>query len=67
MDNELLNDTGGAVPQWVFEVERCEGFILTSHPYAVEAVITSYSIHYTKLYEKTKVWREGSRLFFVGS
>jgi len=37
MDNELLNDTGGAVPQWVFEVERCEGFILTSHPYAVEA------------------------------
>ncbi len=38
MDNELLNDTGGAVPQWIFEVERMEGYPLTSTPYAVEVV-----------------------------
>ncbi len=36
MDNELLNDTGGAVPQWTFEVERMEGVYLTSTPYAIE-------------------------------
>lgn len=38
MDNELLDDTGGAVPQWIFEVERMEGYPLTSTPYVVEVV-----------------------------
>ena len=38
MNNELLDDTGGAVPQWIFEVERMEGYPLTSTPYAVEVV-----------------------------
>lgn len=42
MDNELLNDTGGAVPQWTFEVERMEGVVLTSKPYAVESSESAY-------------------------
>lgn len=37
MANEELADTGGAVPQWTFEVERAEGYVLTSRPYPVEA------------------------------
>lgn len=36
MDNELLDDTGGAVPQWIFEVERAEGVLLTSKVYPLE-------------------------------
>lgn len=35
--NEDLTDLGGALPQYVFEVERSEGYFLTSRPYAVEA------------------------------
>lgn len=36
VDDENLTAEGGAVPQYSFEVERCEGFVLTSRPYAVE-------------------------------
>ncbi len=38
MANEELADTGGAVPQWTFEVERAEGYLLTSPPYPVEDI-----------------------------
>lgn len=38
VDDENLTENGGAVPQYSFEVERCEGFALTSRPYAVEVV-----------------------------
>ena len=34
--DEDLQDTGGAVPQWIFEVERAYGYGLTSRPYPVE-------------------------------
>ena len=36
--SELLDDTSGAVPQWLFEMERPEGMVVTSRPYAVEVV-----------------------------
>lgn len=36
MADEDLSDMGGAVPQWLFEVVRSEGFHVTSRPYAVE-------------------------------
>ncbi|WP_444922942.1 hypothetical protein ACJJH9_12225 [Microbulbifer sp. DLAB2-AF] len=36
IDNENLTSTGGAIPQYAFEVERSEGFVLTSPPYAIE-------------------------------
>ncbi len=36
--DEDLQDTGGAVPQWIFEVERAEGYFVTSRPYAVENI-----------------------------
>ncbi|NWA25518.1 hypothetical protein HX866_11485 [Pseudomonas gingeri] len=36
--NEDLTDQGGAVPQWLFEVERAEGYVMTSKPYAAEDV-----------------------------
>lgn len=36
IDNENLTSTGGAIPQYAFEVERAEGFVLTSKPYAIE-------------------------------
>jgi hypothetical protein len=35
--NEDLTDMRGAVPQYTFQVMRCEGTYLTSRPYAVEA------------------------------
>ena len=38
MADEDLSDMGGAVPQWLFEVVRAEGFYLTSRPYAIEVV-----------------------------
>lgn len=38
VDDENLTTTGGAIPQYAFEVERCEGFSLTSRPYAVESI-----------------------------
>ncbi|WP_444903825.1 hypothetical protein ACJJIU_00260 [Microbulbifer sp. CnH-101-E] len=47
IDNENLTSTGGAIPQYAFEVERAEGFVLTSKPYAIEAtdgVTTSPSV-----------------------
>lgn len=37
MDDEELTDLRGAIPQWMFQVERCEGFYLTSRPYPIEA------------------------------
>jgi hypothetical protein len=36
--NEDLTDQGGAVPQFVFQVLRCEGQLYTSRPYAVEVL-----------------------------
>lgn len=39
--DEDLTDMGGAVPQWQFEVERAEGVVVTSRPYAVESVESS--------------------------
>jgi hypothetical protein len=36
MDDEELTDLRGAIPQWMFQVERCEGFFLTSRPYPIE-------------------------------
>src|SRR5690554_4074104 len=36
MADEDLSDMGGAVPQWLFEVVRAEGFYLTSRPYAAD-------------------------------
>lgn len=42
--NELLDDTSGAVPSWLFEVERPEGQISTSKLYNLEVMesIDSY-------------------------
>lgn len=37
VNDENLTAEGGAIPQYSFEVERCEGFVLTSRPYAIEA------------------------------
>lgn len=37
VDDDNLTATGGAIPQYAFEVERCEGFALTSRPYPVES------------------------------
>lgn len=36
--DEDLQDTGGAVPQWIFEVERAYGYGLTSKPYPIEDI-----------------------------
>lgn len=36
--NEDLTELGGSVPQWLFEVERAEGFFLTSKPYPIESI-----------------------------
>ena len=38
MNNEDLTELGGALPQYIFEVERAEGVYLTSKPYALEVV-----------------------------
>lgn len=38
LKNEDLQDTGGAVPQWLFEVERGYGTAITSKPYPIIAV-----------------------------
>ena len=35
--DEDLTEYGGALPQWLFEVERAEGVVYTSKPYAVES------------------------------
>ncbi|WP_444890050.1 hypothetical protein [Microbulbifer sp. DLAB2-AA] len=37
IDNENLTSTGGAIPQYAFEVERSEGFTLSSKPYPLES------------------------------
>lgn len=36
VDDDNLTATGGAIPQYAFEVERCEGFTLSSRPYSIE-------------------------------
>ena len=41
--DEDLQDTGGAVPQWIFEVERAYGYGLTSRPYPIEVIEKSDS------------------------
>ena len=38
MDDEELTDLRGAIPQWMFQVERCEGFYLTSRLYSLEVI-----------------------------
>ncbi len=38
VQNENLTELGGAVPQYLFEVERAEGAYFTSRPYAVEDI-----------------------------
>lgn len=38
MANDDLTDMRGAIPQYVFQVLRCEGYYLTSRPYAVEDI-----------------------------
>ena len=38
MANEDLTDLRGAIPQFQFQVERCEGFFLTSRPYPLEDI-----------------------------
>ncbi|WP_444893451.1 hypothetical protein ACJJIE_02630 [Microbulbifer sp. TRSA001] len=48
IDNENLTSTGGAIPQFAFEVERAEGNMLTSRPYAVEVTETLSSSCRTK-------------------
>lgn len=37
MANEDLTDLRGAVPQYAFQVLRCEGTVLTSRPYPIES------------------------------
>jgi hypothetical protein len=39
--DEDLGDTGGALPQWIFEVERAYGYGLTSRPYPVQVIESS--------------------------
>ena len=41
--DEDLQDTGGALPQWIFEVERAYGYGLTSRPYPIEDIQESES------------------------
>jgi hypothetical protein len=36
--DEDLQDTGGALPQWIFEVERAYGYGLTSRVYPIESI-----------------------------
>lgn len=38
MADEDLTDMRGAIPQFTFQVSRCEGFFLTSQPYPAEAI-----------------------------
>lgn len=38
MVNDNLTDMQGAIPQYVFEVERHQGYYLTSTPYPMEAI-----------------------------
>ena len=42
--DEDLTDMSGAVPQWLFEVERSEGYALTSRPYALEVIEAADSV-----------------------
>lgn len=41
MADEDLGDMGGAVPQWIFEVVRAEGYALTSPPYPIVSAESS--------------------------
>lgn len=38
MDDEELTDLRGAIPQYQFQVERCEGYFLTSRPYPLNDI-----------------------------
>lgn len=38
MNNEDLTELGGALPQYIYEVERAEGIFLTSKPYVLEVI-----------------------------
>lgn len=37
LKDDDLTDYRGAIPQYMFQVERCEGYFLTSRPYPLEA------------------------------
>jgi hypothetical protein len=48
MANEDLTDLRGAIPQYVFQVERCEGTYLTSRPYPandINAIDVDFSMN----------------------
>lgn len=48
-----LTDYRGAIPQYMFQVERCEGYFLTSRPYALEsedAVSLSHAVDRSLIY-----------------
>lgn len=57
MADEDLSDMGGAVPQWLFEVVRAEGFVVTSKMYENEVVdgldVGADAVH-TELYQVVK-------------
>ncbi len=38
MNNEELTDLRGAIPQYMFQVERCEGSYVTSRPYPLNQI-----------------------------
>lgn len=60
MADEDLSDMGGAVPQWLFEVVRAEGFYLTSRPYPIESDdhIQIQPIRVTRVHDKEQI-RDG--------
>tara|TARA_R110001592_G_scaffold111372_5_gene308452 strand:- start:4837 stop:5811 length:975 start_codon:yes stop_codon:yes gene_type:complete len=43
--DEDLQDTGGALPQWIFEVERAFGYALTSWVYPIEVIEGGQSLN----------------------
>lgn len=59
MADEDLSDMGGAVPQWLFEVVRAEGFYLTSRPYSTvdinESAVQTLGLKEAPSY----AWNEG--------
>ncbi|WP_444931502.1 hypothetical protein ACJJIF_06920 [Microbulbifer sp. SSSA002] len=47
IDNENLTSTGGAIPQFAFEVERAEGRVLTSRLYPLEQIDNFAASHHS--------------------
>lgn len=42
--DEDLTELGGSVPQWLFEVERAEGLVVTSKPYVLDAGLEAVDV-----------------------